>query len=466
MAGAESGKVMATDFDLHSLVRVTETPDPAQAVPEWTSLQKLGFRMLLTIGGGMLLITGAVILVATVYAIVGSANVGSYPLEPVIWLLAQIGSYLTRGRGVEIAVSAGSDMLWTWCFHLGWIVVALLITALWTGMDRRRRNYRSLAASLIVFARFGLALAMILYGVCKVIPVQMGYMALPDHQLQLVGDTSLFHTLWGFMGASEPYSVVTGLVEAVSGVLLLWNRTWLLGALGSVIAMAQVFLLNMSYDVPVKLVSGELLFVAIGITSPYWSNMARVVLNRGETRPIVLWSPLGASRPWLRRTGVVAKFGVAAMVLAFAVVQGAMGYTVYHTPTSTLDGVWRATSFTVDGREVMLNGRSPRPWTNVAITDRNKVPEAGVVRFVGQTPEGYTTRWLLKIDGDRLELRKRESDSAQVVLRAHQPDKDRLVLAGELDGRQIEGTFERRFMERSRAGFRLISPPMPVDSLR
>jgi hypothetical protein len=63
-------------------------------------------------------------------------------------------------------------------------------------------------------------------------------------------------------------------------------------------------------------------------------------------------------------------------------------------------------------------------------------------------------------------LRKRESDSAQVVLRATQPDKDHLVLTGELDGRQMKGTFERRLMENSKSEFRLISPSIPLDSMR
>jgi hypothetical protein len=345
-------------------------------------------------------------------------------------------------------------------------VAALLITAVWTAVDRRRSDYRRLAASLIVFARFGLAVVMILYGLGKVIPVQMAFMARPDRQLQLVGDTSLFETLWGFMGASESYSVATGLVEVVSGLLLLWNRTQLLGALGSVIAMAQVFVLNMTYDVPVKLAVGELLLVAVGITAPYWSNLMRVAFNRGETRPVEPWVPLGADNRWLRRTGVVAKFGVAGSLLAFTMVQNTMAYIVDHTPTSTLDGVWRATSFTVDGYEATLNQAKPQPWTNVAIADRNKVSQRGAVRFVSQVPAGYTTMWLLKVDGDRLELRNRESGSAQVMLRVIQPDKDHLVLMGELDGRQIKGTYERRSMERSKAVFRLISPPIPLDSMR
>ncbi|WP_197696081.1 hypothetical protein, partial [Mycobacterium sp. E1715] len=394
-------------------------------------------------------------------------SVGRHPLEPIIWLLAQIGSYLTRGRGIEIAKSAGSDVLWFWCSHLGGMVLALLITTVWTIMDRGRSDYRRLAASLIVFARFGLALVMISYGLAKVIPVQMGFMTLPHHQLQLTGDTSLFDTLWGFMGASPAYSVAAGLIELVSGLLLLWNRTQLLGALGSAMALAQVLLLNMTYDVPVKLAVGELLLIAIGIASPYWPNLARVVFNRGETRPVVPSVPLGADKGWLRRTGVVAKFGIAGSLLVFSAMWDAKLFTAYNTPTSTLDGVWRATSFTIDGREAALNQTNPQPWTNVAIADRTKVPQFGVVvKFVSQVPGGYTTTWHLEIDRDRLKLRKPESDSAEVVLRATQPDKDHLVLAGQLDGRQIEGTFERRFMERGKFVFRLVSPVIPVGSLQ
>ncbi len=437
----------------------------AEVVTQWTWLQKLGFRLLFTVGGGMVVVTGGVLLLVTVNASVVHASAGQYPFEPAIWLLSQIGSYLARGRGVEITRSAGSDLLWTWCFCLGWVVVALLITAVWTVLDRRRPNYRRLASSLHVFARFGLALVLIYYGAGKVVPIQMGYMALPHQQLQLVGDTSLFATLWGFVAASEPYSVAIGLVEFMSGALLLWNRTWLLGALCAVVSTTQIFLLNITYDVPVKLVSAQMVLVAIGLTGPYWSNLARVVFNRGGTSPISMAAPIGADQPRLRRLGVIAKFGVPAMLLTLTAPWGIKAYVTYHTPSSTLDGVWSATSFTVDGREATLNQTNPPPWTNVAITDRQSVPGLEKAMFVSQVPSGYTTRWHLEIDGDRLELRPRQADPAEITLRVTQPDKDRLVLTGELDGRQIEGTFERRFMERANSGFRLVSPPIPLDSV-
>lgn len=430
----------------------TSADDEAQGPVRWTSLEKLGFRLLFTIGGG--------ILVLSVYDNLGLFGI----LEPVLWLTTQIGSFLIRGQGIELTASAGGDLLWMWCFHLGWVVVAVVISVIWTVLDRNRPNYRRLAATLWVFARYGLALSMILYGMAKAIPTQMGFMALPDRQLQLVGDTSLFATLWGFMGASEPYSIATGIVELGSGLMLLWNRTWILGALGSVFAMGQVFLLNMTYDVQVKQVSGELFLIAVAITAPLWPNLVRVVFNRG-TQPVRLWPPLGAGRGWLLKTGIILKFGLASALTVLCVYQSTLVYSTYKTPTSDLDGVWRATSFTIDGHEATLKESDPAPWSNVAITHRDKVDEFGVKAFVSQTPDGTTSRWLLEINGDRLELRKRKSDVPQQILGIHQPSSDRLILAGEVAGKQIVGSYERRIMERDKSGFRWVQPEIDPDSV-
>lgn len=140
----------------------TSDSEAAQAPARWTSLQKLGFRVLFTFGGGILLLS--------VYD-----NLGLFGLfEPVLWLSAQIGSFLIRGHGIELTVSSGGDLLWLWCYHLGWIVIALAIVAIWTLSDRHRANYRRLSASLWVFARFGLALSMIIYGWPRRFPRRWG----------------------------------------------------------------------------------------------------------------------------------------------------------------------------------------------------------------------------------------------------------------------------------------------------
>lgn len=418
----------------------TSNPDEISA-PEWTGKQKLAFRLFFTIGGG--------ILILSVYGNFGLSML----MAPLLQALANLGSFVTRGEGVYLNVNGGADSLAEWCFHLGWILVALLITTIWTALDRRRPNYRSLAALLLVFARFGLAVSMLLYGLAKLIPTQMAYMMLPGYQIQMVGDVSLMNTLWGFMGASDPYSVAAGLVEFVAGVLLLWNRTWLLGALIAIGAMGQVFLLNLFYDVPVKLVSGALFFIAVAITSPYWRGLAQMVFQRGTPEPVALWPALGSGRRWLRRTGTVAKFTIAGVVVALVATFSVVTFCDIRHRESDIDGVWRATSFTVDGIEATLQQTSPAPWTNVAIADRVD----DYTSFVTQVPAGYVTVYLFEIHDDRLEIKRHESDPP-IVLHFRLDGPDRLMLTGMVDGKHIVGDYQRRHMQRSESHFRLIQP--------
>ena len=426
-------------------------PGPPAPEPVWSNGRKLAFRLLFVLGGGVLLLS--------VYGNVGLGVVWYY--SGIWWLLAQIGSYIARGEGVEVYLSSNGDLLWNWCWHLGWIAVGLVIVAVWTVLDRTRLNYRSLLGMLRAFARLGLALSMIYYGLVKVFPMQMGFMKHPAHQLELVGDSSMFNVLWGFMGASTPYSMATGAVELAAGMLLLFRRTQVLGLLLALVATTQVFLMNLFYDVPVKIVSGELVVVTIALLLPYLPNLLRVGLNRPGAEPV---PPLPVPGPkWLAITGVVLKYVAVGLILATGIGQGAVMTYVINTPRSPLDGVWTATSVSVDGAPAGLLQRDPAPWSNVAITLRgsssNSALEAigkGYDSVVTQTSSGYATAWQLVQKNDVLELRKKDGEAPlRVTARL---DGDRLHLSATVDGKRVEGVYERRFMERERSHFRLVQP--------
>ncbi|MHC9291354.1 hypothetical protein ACRCUN_02750 [Mycobacterium sp. LTG2003] len=417
------------------------TDTPTTPLPIWTPVQKLVFRLLFTVGGG--------ILILSVYGNLGLAVL----LKPLLDILAQLGSLVARGEGTTLNLSGSGDSLATWCYHSGWILVALVITAVWTALDRQRPNYRGLAALLLVAARFALAISMLVYGLAKVIPAQMGYMALPSYQIQLVGDVNLMNTLWGFMGASAPYSIAAGLVEFVSGVLLLWRRTWLIGALFAIVAMGQVFLLNLFYDVPVKQVSGQLLLIAVGITAPYWRTLAVALLQRRTVEPVTLWAPLGSSTRWLRRTGTVTKWVLAGACIVLTTTFGIVALRYMHERQSEIDGVWRTTSFTINGRQATLQDTAPEPWINVAITYR----ASDYKSVVTQNAAGYVTAYEVEFRDDRIELTDPEG-SEPIVLYYRQDEPDRLVLTGTLDGKQIEAQFERRFLQKANSHFRFVQP--------
>src|SRR5580693_3760934 len=77
--------------------------------------------------------------------------------------------------------------------------------------------------------------------------------------------------LWASIGASPAYEIFAGCAETLAGVLLIFPRTTMLGALVCVADMTQVFMLNMTYDVPVKLFSFHLLLMAMFLLAPdFW----------------------------------------------------------------------------------------------------------------------------------------------------------------------------------------------------
>src|SRR5262249_3835657 len=74
--------------------------------------------------------------------------------------------------------------------------------------------------------------------------------------------------LWTSIGTSPAYQVFTGIVETVGGLLLIVPRTTTLGAVVCLISMIQVFVLNMTYDVGVKILSFQLILISLFLLAP------------------------------------------------------------------------------------------------------------------------------------------------------------------------------------------------------
>ena len=87
--------------------------------------------------------------------------------------------------------------------------------------------------------------------------------------------------LWSSIGASFPYEEFVGLVEVAGGVLLFVPRTQLAGALVAFGAMFEVFMLNMTYDVPVKLFSFHLVVMSVVLIAPYAKPLGALVFRPG-----------------------------------------------------------------------------------------------------------------------------------------------------------------------------------------
>ena len=169
-------------------------------------------------------------------------------------------------------------------------------------LDRRRPNYQTLYAHLRLLVRFTLAFTMLSYGFAKLYPLQF----VPPFMTTLTetyGESSPMGILWTFMGASAAYTRFCGMAEVTAGLLLLFRRTTVVGALVATGAMLNVAALNFCYDVPVKLYSVHLVLMSIFLLIPESMALMRFFFTRQaaelERAPLPRFNAAGCGSPRL-----------------------------------------------------------------------------------------------------------------------------------------------------------------------
>jgi len=118
----------------------------------------------------------------------------------------------------------------------------------------RITNGALVLAASITLIRYFLACILLAYGIVKVMGTQFPHM-MANMDARFI-ELNPMRVAWTFFGYSKGYQMFLGWGEIIPGILLLFRRTALLGALISLIVMLNVFLINVFFDVCLKLNSG------------------------------------------------------------------------------------------------------------------------------------------------------------------------------------------------------------------
>lgn len=149
------------------------------------------------------------------------------------------------------------------------IVTSYFLSLIILCIDYKRKSYKQLYLFTIVIARYYVAYSLFAYGITKLFfgqfPPNSAYRL--DEQ---IGNMTPMGIVWTFMGTSPGYVFISGLLETVGGLLLLFRRTKTFGALFSMTVMINVALLNYLYDVPVKIFSTHLVLLCVFILTYEW----------------------------------------------------------------------------------------------------------------------------------------------------------------------------------------------------
>lgn len=143
-------------------------------------------------------------------------------------------------------------------------ILSLLGALIWGFLAGKIQFFKRIRAKtwVITIIRYHVALTLILYGLSKVLVLQFGQLDLLTLENK-IGSMTGMQFLWKFMSYSEFYTQVTGYIEVIGGLLLLFRRTTFLGAMISLVAMANVVIIDIGYDVSVKMFAIHLLLMVI-----------------------------------------------------------------------------------------------------------------------------------------------------------------------------------------------------------
>lgn len=266
-----------------------------------------------------------------------------WPLGMVAALVARHVLHLPANESTWIPTGSGDTAL-DWVQAGVFVSIALVAAAVWSVLDRRRREYQVLLAWLIFLLRLSVATAMLIYGFVKFFPLQMG----PPLLITLaepVGQMSPMNLLWTMIGSAPHYEMICGVTEIGCGVLLLVRRTALAGAILTVFVTTNIVLYNFFFDVPVKLFSLHLLLGAAFCVLPNTKPLFRFFFQHLPAAPSAVWVPPSERRPF--RIATLAVEMIFLLLVGGQMLQnGLEGYThVYgnediHSP---LQGGWTIT---------------------------------------------------------------------------------------------------------------------------
>jgi hypothetical protein len=326
---------------------------------------------------------------------------------------------LNMSRPVMPLQTGSGDTTFRWVQTCCVAALALLASLVWTVLARRPLNHRGLNAWFQVYLSLSLGCALMNYAAVKLFGVQFPFPRL-ETLMETYGQSSPMRLLWTFMGISRQYEIFTGTIELLGGILVCLPRTRTLGALICAGAMANVFVLNMSYDVPVKLYSLHLLVMSVVLLLPALRPLIDfLVLGRASklsTVESLLHSPR-FTRAW---PAMLLVFTLAACSVIFVRAYKNMNIYTEASRRPPLYGIWTVTqphSATGDATSDLL-------WRLFIVDDA----DSAMIQDVEGRREVYAMRFDAR--EKTVILRKYDGSGWISKFQVYQPSPSVLVLDG------------------------------------
>ncbi|MRX69808.1 hypothetical protein SAMN06265349_101270 [Flavobacterium resistens] len=172
---------------------------------------------------------------------------------------------------VNAEITSDSTTLYILFFIL--LLLAVIFTAVLSFFSFWKTNQDLIFRAIQIILTYYLAFIMLKYGFDKVFKVQF-YLPEPNILYTPLGMLDKDILFWSSMGTSYSYNVFMGLMEVIPALLLLYNKTRILGLFILSGVLLNVVFINFGFDISVKLYSLFLLLICFLLLAP---NLKKII---------------------------------------------------------------------------------------------------------------------------------------------------------------------------------------------
>jgi len=284
------------------------------------------------------------------------------------WAVRAGNAHLFHIRDTLVPVNGSGDTSYAYarlCLQLSLAALGCLI---WTLLDRKRTHYERPLYWLRLGVRYYIIAAALGYGIIKLFVLQMPFPTSSQLATPL-GDFLPMRFSWLFIGYSTPYEIFSGAMETVAGLLLLYRRTITAGLFAATGAFLNVVMINLAYDVPVKLYASHLLFACLFLLALDSKRLIGFLLLNRPAPATSAYDPAYA-RPWQRWGSVAVKLFILYQILWGPLQSSWTRYQALKHPPPPgpfAAGVYDVRRYVVNNDTIPLTSTDSLRWRDVII---------------------------------------------------------------------------------------------------
>jgi hypothetical protein len=280
------------------------------------------------------------------------------------WLVELFNTHLLHVRDHLNSEGGGSgDTSFAWAEFYTYLILSAFGCLVWTLIDRKREKYTLLDFILKNIVRYNVIMIAFSYGIIKLFALQMPAPNLNQLATPL-GDFLPMRLSWMFMGYSTTYQVFSGIMEILVGALLLNRKTVTFGSLLGVAVFTHVFLLNLSFDIPVKLYSMQIVIMCVFLTAYDGKRIVNFLFLNKTAAPSISFDNI-FTKKWQGIARVTFKIGFMIMVI---VLPFKNSWDWYKTESSKADlkpitsGVYAINTFVKNNDTIPILEKDEQSW--------------------------------------------------------------------------------------------------------